>query len=57
MQLVNIGATDVVDENVNVIMGLIWHLIAKYEATMTRSEILHWVRSMGHDSRARGQRW
>lgn len=47
----NIGPEDLVDENLRIILGLIWSLILRYQIKAdkgdggARSELLEWVRS------------
>eukprot|EP00047_Mylnosiga_fluctuans_P010684 m.17538 g.17538 ORF g.17538 m.17538 type:complete len:232 (+) comp3252_c0_seq1:66-761(+) len=41
--LVNIGASDVVDFHRDIVLGLIWTLIQKFELRLSRSELLHWA--------------
>lgn len=49
--MVNIGPEDLVDENLRIILGLIWSLILRYQIKAdkgdggARSELLEWVRS------------
>lgn len=43
VKVVNIGAEDIVDGNLNTILGLVWSLISKYAVTLGRVELVSWV--------------
>lgn len=44
--LVNVGAADIVDGHRDIMLGLIWTLIQKYELRLSRGELLAWTREM-----------
>lgn len=46
LTLVNTGASDVVDDHREIVLGLIWSLIQKYELRLNRAELLGWARDM-----------
>ncbi|PAA56352.1 hypothetical protein BOX15_Mlig020762g1 [Macrostomum lignano] len=51
VRLVNIGAEDIVKENVKLILGLVWHMILKYQIGKTskipsKKLMLYWVQAV-----------
>eukprot|EP00043_Microstomoeca_roanoka_P002375 m.37963 g.37963 ORF g.37963 m.37963 type:complete len:314 (+) comp11444_c0_seq1:199-1140(+) len=46
IELVNIGAADLVDQKYTPCMGLIWELIGKYSVKRGKKDVLRWVNDM-----------